>query len=89
MGKDKRRAARRSLHRRALVVGFDNAPLAGCMISNVSGTGAQLRLKAPDQLPDDFGLILARGGKVRRRCQAVWRDDKRIGVRFRGGSERA
>lgn len=83
MKSDKRRAARRSMRRRALVVGPDNAPVADCTIADISSSGAQLKLAAPDDFPNEFDLILAKGGKVRRRCKLVWRDKSRIGVRFR------
>ena len=89
MKHDKRKAERRNLRHRALVVGLDNAPVADCMMSDVSATGAQLKLAASVELPDEFGLILAKGGAVRRLCKVVWRDANHIGVRFRDMPERA
>jgi PilZ domain len=83
MKNDKRKAPRRTLRHRALVVGLDHTPIAGCFMSDVSDSGAQLKLvDATIELPDDFALILAKGGKVHRRCTVVWRDKDRIGVRF-------
>jgi len=83
MALEKRNALRRSLRQRALVVGPDNSPVANCTISDVSNTGAQLKLGPNDDFPDEFSLILSKGGKVRRQCKVVWRDKTRIGVRFR------
>ncbi len=83
MKNDKRKAERRNMRHRALVVGPDNAPVADCMISDVSATGAQLNLTASVELPDQFDLILAKGGAVRRPCTVIWRDANHVGVRFR------
>ncbi len=83
MKADKRKAPRRTLRHRALVVGFDNAPITGCFMSDVSTSGARLKLEdATTEIPDKFGLILAKGGKVHRHCTVIWRDKDLIGVRF-------
>jgi PilZ domain len=82
MAGDKRKAARRNMRRRALVVGLDNAPLADCTIADISNSGAQLNFEASDDFPAEFNLILAKGGKVRRHCKIVWREKDRVGVRF-------
>jgi len=79
---DKRKAIRRPLRHRALIVGLDKAVIDNCTVSDISATGAQLRLAAKEDSPDEFDLILSKGAKVHRRCSVVWRSKNRIGVRF-------
>lgn len=81
---EKRKAVRRNIRHRALVLRLDNSVIDGCMVSDISATGAQLRTTAIDDYPDEFRLVLAKGGKVHRRCAVVWRSKNRVGVRFVG-----
>jgi hypothetical protein len=82
MKHEKRMAIRRNFRQRALILRLDNSVVDDCAVTDVSATGAQLRLTAQDDLPDEFHLVLAKGGKVHRRCAVVWRSKNRIGVRF-------
>ena len=71
----KRRFSRKHFERvAALDVGDGSAP-ATCEILNISDGGARLRPLAstPDLLPDEFTLLLAKSGAVRRSCRVVWR----------------
>jgi len=79
---DKRKALRRNIRHRALILALDNSVVDDCTVADISATGAQLRLAAKDDFPDEFNLILAKGGKVHRRCAVVWRSKNRVGVRF-------
>lgn len=79
---EKRKALRRNLRHRALVIRLDNSVVDDCTVSDISATGAQIKLDAKDDFPDEFNLILTRGAKVHRRCAVVWRTKNRIGVRF-------
>ena len=78
---DKRKATRRNLRHRALVIGLDNSIFDKCTVSDISASGAQLRLTAQDDFPDEFHLVLAKGARVHRRCAVVWRSKDRVGVR--------
>jgi len=49
---------------------------------DVSESGAQIKLSEPIELPDEFTLILTRGGEVQRQCQKVWQDRDQLGIRF-------
>jgi hypothetical protein len=52
-----------------------------CAVRNVSETGACLEFPTRTALPDDFNLFI-KTVKMMRRCHVVWRDDRKIGVRF-------
>ena len=54
------------------------------MMSDVSKSGAKITLSDDDKLPDQFMLLLSADGKTHRKCRAVWREGKRIGVEFLG-----
>lgn len=79
---EKRKALRRNLRHRALIVRLDNTVVDDCAVADISATGAQLRLEPKDDFPDEFHLVLSKGAKVHRRCSVVWRSKNRIGVRF-------
>jgi PilZ domain len=82
MSFEKRKTPRRSIRHRALIVGSDKSVLSECAVSDVSATGARLRLSAADDLPDEFYLILSKGANVQRRCAVKWRSNNNIGVQF-------
>ena len=84
---DRRRTPRQALGRDVFICSEDGKPLGACHLCDVSATGARLSM-APRllaNLPDDFILVLAKRGKVHRRCRIVWRSDEEVGVRFRAG----
>jgi PilZ domain-containing protein len=53
----------------------------GCMIRNLSSTGALLEIGAPTDLPDKFVLVVLSNHK-RQNCEVVWRQRYRYGVAF-------
>ena len=71
-----------------MVVTLDKIPIGDCAIVDISDTGAQLKLGPKNEFPDEFYLVLAQGGKVRRRCKVVWRNKSQLGVVFRSGQDR-
>jgi hypothetical protein len=82
---DRRRSPRQALGRDVFVCSEDGKPIGVCHLLDVSASGARLSM-APRQLaklPEDFILVLAKGGKVYRRCRIVWRGEEEVGVRFR------
>jgi hypothetical protein len=81
MVKDKRTAARRSLRYTAWVA-LDGDERHGCVISDISDTGARLDLENPAALPDTFVLLLSSRGAPKRKCKVVWRTEHQIGVQF-------
>jgi hypothetical protein len=56
-----------------------------CAVRNVSEAGACLELATPTALPDDFALFI-KTAKMMRSCQVIWRDGRRIGIRFENQS---
>jgi hypothetical protein len=60
----------------------DSSPAKGCMVADVSETGARLELDSPGDLPKEFWLLLSRDGKVRRRCEVVWQSGDQVGARY-------
>ena len=52
-----------------------------CVIRNISATGAQLELKAPALVPQDFDLIIKPENK-RRQCRVMRREGLWLGVQF-------
>lgn len=82
MSKERRTNPRRSIHQLGLIVRIDESIVSECTIRDVSATGAQLNLKMPDNVPDEFDLLLSKRARVSRRCEVVWRSKDRIGARF-------
>jgi hypothetical protein len=69
---------------RTLKSGTISTGLAGsfdCLIRNTSKTGACLELEHAAAIPDEFRLVI-KPENVFRTCQVVWREERRIGVRF-------
>jgi hypothetical protein len=54
----------------------------GCVVNDISETGARLAIDAPQDLPERFALLLSKNGMPTRLCRAVWRTADQIGVRF-------
>jgi hypothetical protein len=59
------------------------------MMLDVSATGARLRFNRTSELPNEFILLLTKDGRVRRRCQIVWRNEDIVGIRFVFAPKRA
>jgi|HubBroStandDraft_4_1064222.scaffolds.fasta_scaffold416430_2 hypothetical protein len=52
-----------------------------CTVRNLSSSGAGLDVASPIGLPQSFTLSIE-SDRLIRRCHAVWRSEKRIGVAF-------
>jgi hypothetical protein len=52
-----------------------------CTVRNLSANGAGLDVASPFGLPPRFTLVIEADQFIRR-CQAVWSNEKRIGVAF-------
>ena len=53
----------------------------GCLISNMSISGAALEITDSEHIPERFNLFFKADGS-RIPCRVAWRDDERIGVAF-------
>lgn len=76
-----RKHARKPFHWRAAII-TGTEPPRPCTVSDVSESGARLKVDKPDQLPEKFYLLLTTSGKTRRLCRVVWRSKKDAGVKF-------
>src|SRR4029078_7955379 len=81
---DKRQNSRLAMRFTAWIR-LEDGTLHGCALSDISDTGARLRVEDPDKLPDTFMLILSRNGAQKRSCKVMWRKDGELGVAFDRG----
>jgi hypothetical protein len=78
---DKRKATRREIRYTSWIV-MDDSELQGCVLLDISDTGARLDVQDASTIPDCFILSLSNRGRARRKCHVVWRDGKQVGVEF-------
>jgi hypothetical protein len=81
MPPEKRKKPRKSMHYDAWMQ-VQGEPPQGCVLSDISDSGARIETARPDEWPEYFTLLLTRTGSARRICRVVWRKQKAIGVRF-------
>jgi hypothetical protein len=79
--KDKRKALRRPVRYTAWVA-LDQDQLHGCVLGDISETGARIDIDETKEIPDTFTLWLSTNGAARRHCKVVWRKPRQIGVSF-------
>src|SRR5476649_1315087 len=88
---DKRKSQRRPMRYTAWLALAENQ-LHGCILSDVSDTGACIGVEDSKPIPDEFTLLLSSNGAAQRKCRVVWRKPRQIGVTFErrlAGAERA
>lgn len=78
-----RKHARKQFHWRAAIIA-GAAPPRSCTVTDVSQSGARIKIERPDELPEKFVLLLTTSGKARRHCRVIWRSKKDAGVKFVG-----
>jgi hypothetical protein len=78
---DLRRHARKPFQWPATIVAGSEPPRS-CTVTDVSESGARLKVDKPDELPEKFILLLTTSGKARRLCRVIWRSKKDAGVKF-------
>ena len=81
MIKEKRSARRQPLRYTARVAVTADKRL-GCVISDVSDTGARIDVQDSKTIPDYFILMLSSNGAARRIYRVVWRKLTHMGVKF-------
>jgi len=81
MLKDKRKSLRRPMRYTAWVA-LAPDQLHGCVLSDISETGARVDIDDSKKIPDYFLLLLSRNGSARRKCRVVWRKPRQVGVKF-------
>jgi hypothetical protein len=81
MHKDKRKMRRRPLRYSAWMA-LDGEKLHGCVLSDISDSGARLDVEDSSALPERFMLLLSGTGSARRKCRVIWRAPAQVGVAF-------
>lgn len=81
MIKEKRVARRQPLRYTAWIALGPNQR-HGCVVSDVSDTGARIDVQDSSILPDHFVLMLTSNGAARRYCRVMWRKPNQVGVKF-------
>ena len=87
-GADPMSERRRALRQRRFAAGrieFGHVGGIGCMIRNLSSTGAFLAIGAPTDLPNKFALVILTNRK-RQNCEVVRRQGHRYAVAFTGAT---
>ena len=79
---EKRKHLRRTMRYPASIELGDGIPTIPCTLCDASQDGAQLLVKEPDKLPDEFSLVLGYDGSARRLCRVAWRSETQVGVEF-------
>ncbi len=79
--RDKRASKRQPLRYTAWVA-LGAGERHGCVVSDVSVTGARIDVQDSDELPDHFVLMLTSNGAARRFCRVMWRKPTQVGVQF-------
>jgi hypothetical protein len=78
---DTPRAPRRRVLKSGIIAFNDRFSAVPCIVRDLSGTGAHLRVEGTLNVPNSFELIIQLDG-LEARCEVVWRKDNEIGVRF-------
>jgi hypothetical protein len=78
---DRRRAPRVRTLQWALIPDQHGGAAIGCVVRNLSATGACLLVVSHDRVPDSFDLVLNRD-KSRYPCRVLWRTANQVGVEF-------
>jgi len=76
-----RRSAPRHRVFKGGTISFPPAGSLGCVVRNISTTGACLEIESPAPVPNDFMLVI-RPEQVPRSCHVAWYEGRRMGVRF-------
>jgi hypothetical protein len=79
-GAMERRSAPRKVVLMSGAIEFANSTI-GCLISNISISGAALEITNSQNIPERFSLFFKTDG-TRIPCHVVWREEERIGVTF-------
>ncbi len=80
---DKRRGPRRRVLKTGKIL-FDGAAI-DCVVRNLSEAGAALAVETPVGIPPRFFLLVETDG-LKRSSRVVWRNQRRIGVKFDDGN---
>ena len=82
MSQEKRKSRRKPISYLARLELRPGGKAVGCILSDISDTGARIEVPYPDKVPERFRLWLTESGTARRMCTVVWRQARQIGVKF-------
>ena len=78
---DARVAPRRRMLKSGTIAYSDRHVTIGCIVRDMSATGARLRVEGSIMAPDSFELLIPLDG-LETNCEVVWRVGQECGVRF-------
>ena len=81
MRTEKRKSPRKPLRYTAWL-SFPDGKRRGCVVADISESGARVDVKAPDEVPEQLFLLLTGDGRTRRKGRVVWRSEHQIGIQF-------
>jgi len=81
MPREKRKNRRQPLRYTAWIA-LSPTERHGCVVSDVSDSGARIDVQDAKVLPDHFVLMLTSTGSARRFCRVMWRKPMQVGVKF-------
>jgi hypothetical protein len=81
MIRDQRKFRRRQVRCTAWI-GLPGGALHGCVLTDISDSGARLDVEDSRKIPDRFPLYLTNKGAPRRNCRVIWRKPTAVGVDF-------
>lgn len=82
---DARVAPRRRMLKSGKIAYSDRHVTIGCIVRDISATGARLRVEGSVHAPDSFELLIPLDG-LEAQCEVVWRREADVGVRFIGAA---
>jgi ABC-type polysaccharide/polyol phosphate transport system ATPase subunit len=78
---DGRREARERTYKAARIGFGGGRAVTGCVVRNLSASGACLGVQNPADVPERFNLVFD-SGEPSRMARVIWRSSTRIGVSF-------
>jgi hypothetical protein len=78
---DRRQAERHKTYKGAQILCGAGPPIIGCIVRNLSLTGACLEVDGIVQTSHLLNLMFDSDGS-KKACQVVWREERRMGVQF-------
>ena len=78
---ERRLAERHKTYKGAQLVCGTRPPIIGCIVRNLSPTGACLEVDKTIRISNSLNLVFDCDGSMRA-CRIVWRTEQRMGVQF-------
>ncbi len=85
---DKRAARRSKILKGGKIVSMNYNSVVDCSVRDISATGARIRCKSQNAIPDEFQLLVLSDNWIRP-VKVMWRHDDEVGLLFTGEAKRA